>query len=110
MYASSSVVKQKLMAEVEVSMTDGSILRGNFFLNPQERIVDMLNDNRVFLPFSNEDGTFTVIAKTAINSILPAQQKVEQFSEAPRLIGHVGYYLPRQTVGVECTVHWRIRW
>ncbi len=87
MYSSSSLVKQKLMAEVEVTMTDGSILRGNFFLNPQERIVDMLNDDRRFLPFSDEDGVVTVVAKAAINSIRPAQQKVEQFSEAPRRIG-----------------------
>ena len=87
MYSSSSLVKQKLMAEVEVTMTDGSILRGNFFLNPQERIVDMLNDDRRFLPFSDEDGVVTVVAKAAINSIRPAQQKVDQFSEAPRRIG-----------------------
>ncbi|MFP6730016.1 MAG: hypothetical protein VCD50_07620 [Alphaproteobacteria bacterium] len=75
------------MAEVEVSMTDGSALRGNFFLNPQERIVDMLNDERNFLPFVNEDGVVVVIAKTAISSIRPLQQKVEHFSEAPRRIG-----------------------
>jgi hypothetical protein len=87
MYSSSSLVKQKLMAEVEVSMTDGSALRGNFFLNPQERIVDMLNDERNFLPFVNEDGVVVVIAKTAISSIRPLQQKVEHFSEAPRRIG-----------------------
>ncbi len=87
MYSSSNLVKQKLMAEVEVLMSDGSVLRGNFFLNPQERIVDMLNDDRDFLPFSNEDDTVTVIAKSAISSIRPAQQKVEQFNEAPRRIG-----------------------
>ncbi len=87
MYTSSSLVKQKLMAEVEVTMSDGSVLLGNFFLNPQERIVDMLNDNRGFLPFSNQDGTVTVVAKSAIHTIRPVQQKVEQFTEAPRRIG-----------------------
>ena len=87
MYSSSSLVKQKLMAEVEVTMTDGSILRGNFFLNPQERIVDMLNDDRKFLPFSNDDGIVTVLAKSAINSIRPAQQKADKIQEAPRRIG-----------------------
>ena len=87
MYSSSSLVKQKLMAEVEVFMSDGSVLRGNFFLNPQERIVDMLNDDREFLPFSNENDTVTVIAKSAISSIRPAQQKIDKFNEAPRRIG-----------------------
>lgn len=87
MYSSSSLVKQKLMAEVEVTMSDGSTLRGNFFLNPQERIVDMLNDDRQFLPFANDDGIVTVIAKSAINSIRPVQQKIEKLNEAPRRIG-----------------------
>ena len=87
MYASSSLVKQKHLAEVEVTMTDGTVLRGNFFLNPQERIVDMLNDDRAFLPFSDEDGIITVVAKSAINVIRPAQQKIEHLQEAPRRIG-----------------------
>lgn len=87
MYSSSNLVKQKLMAEVEVTTTDGTVLRGNFFLNPQERIVDMLNDDRQFVPFSNEDGVVTVVAKAAIHSIRPVQQKIEKFQEAPRRIG-----------------------
>ena len=87
MYSSSNLVKQKLMAEVEVTMSDGSTMIGNFFLNPQERIVDMLNDDRQFLPFANEDGTVTVIAKAAIHSIRPAQQTVDKLQEAPRRIG-----------------------
>ena len=87
MYSSSNLVKQKLLAEVEVFMSDGSVLRGNFFLNPQERVVDMLNDDRRFLPFSNVDDTVTVIAKSAISSIRPTQQKIEPLKEAPRRIG-----------------------
>lgn len=46
-----------------------------------------LNDNRRFLPFSNEDGIVTVVAKAAINSICPAQQQNEPPQEAPRHIG-----------------------
>ena len=84
---SSSVVKQKLMAEVEVKLTDGTVLQGNFFLNPQERIIDMLNDDRTFLPFADTDGVVTVIAKLAISKIQPVEQKVERADEAPRRIG-----------------------
>ncbi len=84
---SSSVVKQKLMAEVEVTLNDGTALRGNFFLNPQERIIDMLNDGRSFLPFSDTDGVVTVIAKSAICKIRPVEQKIERTKEAPRRIG-----------------------
>ena len=87
MYSSSSLVKQKLMAEVEITLTDGSVLRGNFFLNPQERIVDMLNDDRRFLPFSDHSGVVTVVSKAAINSIRPVMQNIEHLQEPPRRIG-----------------------
>ncbi|MFP6741002.1 MAG: hypothetical protein VCD33_05140 [Alphaproteobacteria bacterium] len=80
---SSSVVKQKLMAEVDVTLSDGSILNGNFFLNPQERIIDMLNDDRHFLPFSDSDGVITVVAKVAITSIRPTQQTDDGKTEEP---------------------------
>ncbi len=68
-------------------MVDGLILRGKFFLSHQEPIVDMLNDDRRFLPFSNEDGIVTVVSKAAINSICPAQQRIEPLKETPRHIG-----------------------
>ncbi len=47
----------------------------------------MLNDDRRFLPFSGEDGIVTVVAKAAINSIRPAQHKIEPLKEAPGRIG-----------------------
>ena len=84
---SSSVIKQKLIAEVDVTLSDGSSLKGNFFLNPQEHIIDMLNDDRHFLPFADSDGVITVVAKAAITSIRPAQQKSETTVEPPRRIG-----------------------
>ncbi len=87
MYSSSSLVKQKFTTEVEVTMADGSILRGKFFLNHQERIVEMLNDDRRFLPFSNEDEIVTVVSKAVINSIRPAQQRIEPLKETPQHIG-----------------------
>ena len=87
MYSSSSLVKQKMKAEVEVTLSDGTVIRGNFFLNPQERIIDMLNDDRGFLPFADSSGVVTVVAKAAIASIRPAEQKVEHAQEPPRRIG-----------------------
>ncbi|MCH7943736.1 MAG: hypothetical protein IIB67_10965 [Proteobacteria bacterium] len=56
-------------------------------MNPQERIVDMLNDDRRFLPFSDHSGVVTVVSKAAINSIRPVMQKIEHLQEAPRRIG-----------------------
>lgn len=70
-----------------MTLSDGSTLKGNFFLNPQERIIDMLNDERHFLPFADSDGVITVVAKAAITSIRPTQQKSESTKEPPRRIG-----------------------
>ncbi|MFP6744872.1 MAG: hypothetical protein VCB77_06765 [Alphaproteobacteria bacterium] len=84
---SSSVIKQKLIAEVDVTLSDGSSLKGNFFLNPQERIINMLNDDRHFLPFADSDDVITVVAKAAITSIRPSQQKSEATAGPLRRIG-----------------------
>ena len=85
---SSTVVKQKLLAEVDVTLHDGSVLKGNFFLNPQERIIDMLNDDRHFLPFADSDGVIIVVAKVAITSIRPTKQSDnDSIPEPPRQIG-----------------------
>ena len=56
---------------VDATLTDGTVLQGNFSLNPQERIIDMLNDECGFLPFADTDGVVTVVAKAAINTIRP---------------------------------------
>lgn len=85
---SSSGVKQKPLVEVDVTLSNGMVLKGNFFLNSQERIIDMLNDDRHFLPFSGSDGVITVVAKVAITSICPTQQTDEgKTEEPPRRIG-----------------------
>ena len=79
-------VKQKLLAEVTLS--NGTVPKGNFFLNPQERIIDMLNDDRHFMPFSDSDGVITVVAKVAITSIRQTQQTDNgKTAEPPRRIG-----------------------
>ena len=88
MYTSSKVVKQKLKAEVELTLNDGRALVGNFFLNSQERVLDVLNDDRSFLPFLHNDGGFTVVNKVAISSIRPAKQDVEHVDEVPRRLGY----------------------
>ncbi len=88
MYTSSKVVKQKLKAEVELTLSDGSALVGNFFLNSQERVLDVLNDERSFLPFVHNDGGFTVVNKDAISFIRPVRLDVEHVEEIPRKLGY----------------------
>ncbi len=87
MYTTSKAVKQKLKAEVELTLNDGRLLAGNFFVNPQERVLDILNDDRSFLPFLHNDGGFTVVNKEAISRIRPVEQVVRHVEEVHRKVG-----------------------
>ncbi len=83
----SYMVKDKLMEEVEVTLTDGTVLLSYFFRNSSERIIDLLNDNRAFLPLADKDGVISFITKSAILKIVPVDQETEHPGEAPRGIG-----------------------
>jgi hypothetical protein len=48
--------KAKTGVEVELVLHNGSVLRGVVFMGPAQRLVDLMNDQRPFLPFSDEDG------------------------------------------------------
>ena len=74
MFESNTVIK-KALTEVKLTMVDGTVLNGGFFTAEGQRLVDMMNDQRDFLPFSHGDGTFTLIRKSVIASITPVKQK-----------------------------------
>ena len=86
MFASDQL-KPKTKAEVELVPTDGTSLRGSFFLAAQQRILDILNDDRALLPFEGSDGVITVLSKSAIAHIKPIDQTVERTESAPTYIG-----------------------
>jgi hypothetical protein len=81
-------VKPKLKSEVELVFEDGSSVRGVFFLTPDQRIVDALNDERTFVPFEDSDGILLVVRKDAVRYIKPKSQQVQRRDEAPLYIGH----------------------
>lgn len=53
--ASDKTAKKKI--EVEVEFDDGKCLTGSLYIHPQGRLMDMLNDERMFFPFEKSDGT-----------------------------------------------------
>jgi len=53
----------KIKAEVEMITHDGVMLKGKFFTVPSQRVLDVLNDDRTFLPFETEDGDIYIINK-----------------------------------------------
>ncbi|MBB4658533.1 J domain-containing protein [Parvularcula dongshanensis] len=68
--------KSKLM--VSLCLTDGRQVEGEVFVCPGERLSDLLNDSRAFVPVESPEGEIEVVAKQAILSArLMAQEPVE---------------------------------
>ena len=70
------ITKQKL--EVQIELDDGARLLGFLFVKQMQRLLDLLNDERSFLPFQTSDGLVIHIKKTAITKITELDQEVEQ--------------------------------
>ena len=46
MFASDSNVTQKVKTEVELVLTDGTVLNGEMFMHADQRVLDIVNDDR----------------------------------------------------------------
>jgi len=69
--ASGKIPKQKLGVEIELD--DGRLIYGYLFCTGQGRLTDLLNDDRMFLPFEHPDGKFTSFKKTSFRAVTPVQ-------------------------------------
>lgn len=61
--------KRKIPAEIELS--DGSRIKVALFVSPQGRLLDLLNDDRGFLPLETDGGETVFIRKDAILRVAP---------------------------------------
>ena len=64
-----SFIPTKDKTSVTIRQYDGSDLEGYLFVPVHDRLVDVMNDDRQFLPFESMDGDFIVLAKASIVSI-----------------------------------------
>jgi len=74
MYDSDYYTQHKVKIEVEVELRDGRVMLGHVFAAPKQRLSDMLNDERQFLPFATSSGIVTVLRKAMILRVTPVQQ------------------------------------
>jgi DnaJ-domain-containing protein 1 len=86
---SNSRTIQKTAIRVEISLDDGSVIRGKLFVTLQGRLTDALNDDRAFLPVETEEGTFLALSKRAIRHIAlpPAEAAVYRGSNPYSILG-----------------------
>lgn len=61
------VKKNKL--DVKILLSTGEDFRGSVYLRKHERVIDLMNDDRSFIPISIDDDVIKVVNKTAIAEI-----------------------------------------
>ncbi len=61
----------KVRKNATLSLSDGTALKGYFFVDATVRIQDLLNGEREFLPFVDDDETFYLINRHQIVSVRP---------------------------------------
>ncbi|MBB3066448.1 MULTISPECIES: hypothetical protein [Limibacillus] len=54
---------------VRLKVSDGSVIKGRIFLDADERVIDMLNDERDFIPFEDEASAIFCVNKNQIIGI-----------------------------------------
>jgi hypothetical protein len=64
----------KVDTEVELILLDRATMRGRFFVSCGQRVADVLNDSRSFLPFVDISGAVRLVNKSAIVQVKPARQ------------------------------------
>jgi hypothetical protein len=69
--APKSRIRTKANIAVELILDDGTRLAGTVFLGLDERVLDMLNDERGFLPFRSDANEMLLIAKRSISICRP---------------------------------------
>ena len=71
---------------VNIVLIDGTTLDGCFYANEGQRLLELMNDNRTFIPHSDIHGKVTIIQKTTIARIKPIYQNVIKKSSSSKAI------------------------
>ncbi len=65
----------KWAVEVQLELDDGTRMLGSLFIMPQQqRVSDLLSDERQFLPFRGSDGLTYMLRKSRIASVVEVEQ------------------------------------
>src|SRR5215475_2603195 len=74
MYDSDSAMLQKTKLAVEMEIDGGQRMLGSVFVGQKQRLPDLLNDERTFLPFETSEGIIKILRKSTIRSVTPLNQ------------------------------------
>ncbi len=68
----------KIKIETAVQLEDGTNLLGFLFVKPMQRVSELLNDHRQFLPFQVSDGPIVHLHKSKIAKVSQLVQEPDQ--------------------------------
>ena len=68
----------KLEVEVLVQLNDGTQFLGFLAVKQQQRISDLLNDDRQFIPVQTTGGSVSILSKAAILKVAPLDQPIDR--------------------------------
>ena len=68
----------KIKIEAAVQLEDGTNLLGFLFVKPMQRVSELLNDHRQFLPFQVSDGPLVHLHKSKIAKVSQLAQEPDQ--------------------------------
>ncbi len=66
------VFKKKLLVELELDT--GTLMNGYLFLGQTQRLSDLMNDDRTYLPFEDMDGAITIFTKGMARRVKPVEK------------------------------------
>ena len=65
----------KISTEVELTFADRTKMRGWFFAARTQRVSDVLNDPRIFVPFADISGAVRLVNKNNVVDVRPSHQE-----------------------------------
>ncbi len=65
---------QKSKLAVEMEIDSGQRMLGSVFVSHKQRLPDLLNDDRAFLPFETSEGLIKIVRKSTIRCVTPLNQ------------------------------------
>jgi hypothetical protein len=65
----------KVSTEVELTFLDRTKMRGWFFAARTQRVSDVLNDQRTFVPFTDISGAVRLVNKNNVVDVRPSHQE-----------------------------------
>ena len=85
MSTSDGKTKKKEVA-VNIVLLDGTTIECCFFAAEGQRLLELMNDGRNFIPYTDPEGQVTIIQKSTIARISPDDQIISKMSAKLALI------------------------